>query len=101
MIYVRDLAAALDLLLTAERPSFPVYNLAVAADWGATLRDWCGHLCAPWRIAEVGEQPTIAYDLRRRARQDSRRLVEDLGFVPCFPPAAALADYQDWLNRQP
>jgi nucleoside-diphosphate-sugar epimerase len=102
LIYVRDLAAALNCLLHSRRPSYPVYNLAVAADWASALRDWCALLAskqgATWRVADAGETPNVVYDLRARAVQDTRRLSGDLGFLPRFKPKAALADYAAWLT---
>lgn len=103
LIYARDLAAALALLLTTARPSHAVYNLAVAADWSSALRDWCALLGSEhgltWRVAEAAESPNVVYDLRPRARQDTRRLMGDLGFVPRFTPDAALTGYAKWLRR--
>lgn len=98
MVYSRDVAAALALLLRAERHRFPVYNLSVAADWRSALRDWCDHLGARWRVAAAGEDATVIYDFRPRGRQDTGRLTEDFGFQPGFLPDAALADYAAWLR---
>jgi len=31
----------------------------------------------------------------------NRRLVEDLGYEPRFPPAAAMEDFASWLQDRP
>lgn len=104
LIYARDLAQALMLLLFAERPSHSTYNLSVNADWNNIFPQWCDLLKArmagfDWRHTKDGEQPSINFhESRARAGMDTTRLREDLGFVPAFPGAAALSDYADWAG---
>lgn len=103
LIYSRDLARALVLLLYAEKPGFTTYNLSVPADWSGYVQRWCDALAAKldgfkWRYAAPGETATIDYyDTRDRACLDTTRLQSDLGFVPAFPPDKALHDYTEWL----
>ena len=103
MVYIRDLARALVLLLAHDQPSHAVYNLSVNADWNGLLPRWCDTLARrmpgfEWRYALPGEVPTIHFpDNRPRTAMATRRLRQDLGFTPGFLPDAALSDYADWL----
>lgn len=103
MIYSRDLAQALLLLLFAERPSYDVYNLSVNADWTNLLPQWCervreGMSGFNWRYAASDEQPTVGFpDNRKRTGMRTSRLRDDLDFVPQFPTTLALTDYASWL----
>lgn len=105
LVYSRDLARALLLLLDTPRASFPVYNLSVLADWSDIYRRWCRVLAARlpafrWRVAAAGEAAGIEYhDRRDRARLDTERVCADLGFQPAWQPDAALADYAEWLQQ--
>ncbi|HEX7124608.1 MAG TPA: NAD(P)-dependent oxidoreductase [Thermodesulfobacteriota bacterium] len=103
LIYSRDLADALVLLLFAERRRFDLYNVAVKADWSDALLRWCRLVAETvpgfvWRVAEADEAATITYhDERPRGRQAVERLARDLGFVPRFDRDGSLADYARWL----
>jgi UDP-glucuronate 4-epimerase len=104
LIYSRDLARGLLLLLDTPRPGFPVYNLSVVADWSNFYQRWCSVLASRfaefrWRLAADGEAAGIEYhDRRDRARLDTTRAAHDLGFAPAFGPEAALADYAQWVQ---
>jgi UDP-glucose 4-epimerase len=103
LIYSRDLARALLLLLYAERPGFATYNLGVSGNWSDIYTRWCRIVEArsegfKWHVAAPGEAATINYhDTRDRARLDVGRLQTDLGFAPAFPRDLALQDYIEWL----
>lgn len=105
LIYGRDLAQALSLLLFSDRPSFSTYNLSVDADWGNIFPQWCDALKArmpdfDWHYAQEGTPPTVNFhDDRPRVGMDTARLRTDLGFVPRFAGAAALADYAEWVEK--
>ncbi len=107
LIYSRDLADALVLLLFVERRSFDLYNVAVTADWGDALPHWCRLVAEAvpgftWRAAEAGEAASVAYhDDRPRGRQSTERLTGDLGFVPRFLRDGGLTDYARWLTDTP
>jgi nucleoside-diphosphate-sugar epimerase len=104
LIYSRDLARALVLLLYAKAPRFRIYNLSVAADWSDIYARWCRIVAArferfEWRVAQAGEVPNVDYhDTRDRARMDTDRVQRDLGFTPRFLPDDALEDYGQWLQ---
>lgn len=103
MIYSRDLADALMVLLFAKRPTHEVYNLSVNAEWSGVLPQWCDVLQArmpgfSWRYRSAGDTPTIHFpDNRPRTTMRTDRLRGDLHFSPQFTAAAALADYAEWL----
>lgn len=103
MIYSRDLAEALMVLLFAKQPAHEVYNLSANADWSGVLPLWCDVLqtCMPgftWRYRSAGDTPTILFpDNRPRTTMRTDRLRDDLRFSPKFTAASALADYADWL----
>jgi nucleoside-diphosphate-sugar epimerase len=105
MVYSRDLAAALALLLHLPQLRFRHYNLAVDADWSDIYTRWCRRLEATfqdfrWRVAQPGEAANVDYhDSRDRARCDSTRALEDLQWKPTFLPDRALEDYADWLRQ--
>jgi nucleoside-diphosphate-sugar epimerase len=104
MIYSRDLAQALVLLLSAERPAYSVYNLSVNANWDGLLPKWCETLTHTmpgfeWRYAAPGEASNILFpDNRPRTTMQTHRLRDDLQFSPRFLPDAALSDYATWLS---
>ncbi|MBG9386766.1 NAD-dependent epimerase/dehydratase family protein [Caenimonas aquaedulcis] len=103
MIYSRDLADALMLLLSAQRPAHKVYNLSVNADWSGVLPQWCDMLQGrmpgfSWRYRSEADIPTIHFpDNRPRTTLSTDRLRGDLHFSPQFTAAPALADYAGWL----
>ena len=104
MVYSRDLASALALLLHLPQLRFRHYNLAVDADWSDIYARWCRRLEKEfqdfrWRVARPGETANVDYhDTRDRARCDSSRALEDLRWKPTFLPDRALEDYAGWLR---
>jgi nucleoside-diphosphate-sugar epimerase len=79
-IYAPDVARALIALLDAGSPKrFPEFR---------------------WKESSEGCN-VVPLAPRTRTRFNTRRLSEDLGFKPRFPPAAAARDFAAWLEAHP
>ena len=104
-IYGPDVARALIALLDAEKPKRRLYHLATGAAWA--LPEWCELLAARfpkfrWRESQrTAECNVLPLSPATRTRFSNRRLVEDLGYAPRFPPALAIDDYVNWLEAHP
>jgi UDP-glucose 4-epimerase len=107
LIYAKDLAKALILLLFADRPAYSTYNLSVSSDWSNSLPAWCDVLSRrvpdfKWRYANDGELSNVSFHgAKPRIGMDTARLREDLAFVPNFLLADALGDYAEWMLGHP
>ncbi len=105
MIYSRDLAAALVLLMFAPRLSHNTYNLSCNTKWDQTPEVWCSALekrfpAFEWLHQRSDRTPTIDYyDMRDRASLDARRIRDDLGFSAQHELPTAVTDYAEWLER--
>ncbi|HEY5896633.1 MAG TPA: NAD(P)-dependent oxidoreductase [Burkholderiales bacterium] len=104
-IYAPDLASALIALLDAKAPKHRLYHLGTGAAWA--LPEWCALLARRfpkfrWRESSDPAQCNVRpLAPTPRTRFSNRRLVEDLGWQPRFPPAAALDDYLAWMGEHP
>jgi len=104
MIYSRDLAQALVLLMFAPRLSHQVYNLSTNSNWSKTPEAWCKALEKrfsnfDWRHTTKDLPATIDYyDQRHRASLHTGRAKDDLGFVSAFELPRAVEDYAQWLE---
>ena len=105
MIYSRDLATALVLLMFAPRLSHDTYNLSCNTIWDDTPEAWCAALkkrfpAFEWSHQRGDQAPTIDYyDMRDRASLDATRIRDDLGFTAQYELLSAVDDYADWLER--
>lgn len=105
MIYSRDLATALVLLMFASDLSHDTYNLSCNTRWNGTPEAWCSALekrfpSFEWSHRRDNESPTIDYyDMRDRASLDASRIAVDLGFSPRYELPVAVSDYADWLEE--
>ena len=102
-IYGPDAARALLALLDAEAPAHRLYHLGAGAPW--SLPEWCTLLAKRfsgfrWREATEGCN-VLPLAAATRTPFSNRRLVEDLGYEPRFPPAAAIEDFASWLQDRP
>jgi len=102
-IYAPDLARALLALLDAPSPSHRLYHLGTGTAWSLPL--WCSLLekrFPKFRWKESAEGCNVVpLSPATRTRFSNRRLVEDLGYTPHFPPEKAVKDYADWLQAHP
>ncbi len=103
MIYSRDLAKAIVLLLFAPQLSHDTYNLSCNTNWKETPEIWCQALSARfpgflWSHQSEHQAATIDYyDMRDRASLDASRLNADLGFTAQYVLPNVMDDYADWL----
>ena len=100
-IYAPDVARALLALLDARSPSHRLYHLATGAAW--SLPEWCALLAQRfprfrWRESAQGCN-VLPLSSATRTRFSNRRLVEDLGYAPCFDLAGAAEDFASWLGE--
>jgi len=104
-IYGPDVARALIALLDAEKPRHRLYHLATGTAWA--LPEWCELLAARFPKFRWRESPrttecnVVPLSPATRTRFSNRRLVEDLGYAPRFPPALAVDDFVNWLEAHP
>lgn len=103
MIYSRDLAEAIVLLMFAPQLSHDTYNLSSNTKWEETPEIWCQALSArfsgfSWSHQSAHQAATIDYyDMRDRASLDASRLNADLGFTALHVLPNVMDDYADWL----
>jgi len=93
--YVKDCAAAIQLLQSAPELSHQIYNLS--SGLAATAGDLVSAVKARLPDAEAALAPGRRPGGRKNARMDISRLVAETGFKPEFDIAATIADYVDWL----
>jgi nucleoside-diphosphate-sugar epimerase len=102
-IYAPDVARALLALLDARSPSHRLYHVGNGAAW--SLAEWCTLLAKRypkfrWRESTEGCN-VLPLSPATRTRFSNRRLIEDLGYAPRFPPEIAVGDFIDWLQDHP
>lgn len=103
MIYSRDLAEAIVLLMFAPRLSHDTYNLSCNTKWENTPELWCEALATRfpsfvWSHQHEQRPATIDYyDMRDRASLDATRIKGDLGFTASYELPHVMDDYADWL----
>lgn len=105
-VYSRDVASGLLHLLDLADPGPRVFNICSSLPWGLVIVDWAEQLSQAfpafsWRqSADPGEVNVHFTDDRPRGMMSNARLCAT-GWEPRFPPAAAYADYADWLTANP
>jgi len=103
MIYSRDLAEAIILLMFAPALSHDTYNLSCNTKWEETPEHWCEALTKRfpafhWSHQNERQAASIDYyDMRDRASLDASRIKDDLGFSASYHLPHVMADYADWL----
>ena len=105
MIYSRDLADAIVLLMFAPKLSHDTYNLSCNTKWEQTPELWCEALAKrfpsfSWSHQQVNRPATIDYyDMRDRASLDATRIKKDLGFTASYHLPEVMDDYAEWLQE--
>ena len=94
--YVKDCAAAIQLLQSAPSLSHRIYN--VSAGLAAVSGDFVCALKARLPDAEAALKPGRGPRGRERAAMDITRLVAETGFKAAYDAEAGVADYVDWLE---
>jgi UDP-glucuronate 4-epimerase len=104
MIYSRDLAEAIVLLMFAPKLSYDTYNLSCNTKWEKTPELWCEALAKrfpsfSWSHQQDSRDATIDYyDMRDRASLDATRIKKDLGFNASYRLPNVMDDYAEWLR---
>jgi UDP-glucose 4-epimerase len=93
--YVKDCAAAIQLLQSAPSLSHRIYN--VSAGLAAVSGDFVSALKARLPDAEAELKPGRGPRGRANALMDITRLVAETGFKAGYDASAGIADYVDWL----
>jgi UDP-glucose 4-epimerase len=99
-IYAVDVAEAVSVLIEAERPKHPLYNISTGVEWPAL--QWGQQLAALHpgficRLAEAGETPTIdLHSAVDRAPLSVSRMAEEFGWQARFGCADSVADLSAW-----
>ncbi|WP_398479293.1 NAD-dependent epimerase/dehydratase family protein [Tardiphaga sp.] len=101
-VYALDVAAAVQLLLEAERPRHDLYNISsgmtyTAEAWGeafATLNP--GFTC---RLAGTGEAPTVMVHGPIRAPLSVRRIEDEFNWHASFDCGASADHLSRWLRE--
>ncbi len=102
-VYSRDVAAGLLHLLDMPDPAHRVFNICSSVPWGEVLTDWADRLTSafPGFTWQRGDTPTIRFsETRPRGIMDNSRL-RATDWAPRFLPAAAYADYAEWVVSDP
>ena len=101
-VYAADVAEAVCLLLEAPALSRPLFNLSAGKKWSA--EDWCERLAKvyPGFTFEVTDDSSAANvgvsAPTPRPPFSIEKLKSEVGYVPRFLEAAAIADYVAWRN---
>ncbi len=94
--YVKDCAAAIQLLQSAPSLNHRIYN--VSAGLAAVSGDFVVALKARLPDAEAELKPGRGPRGREHAAMDITRLVTETGFKVAYDASAGIADYVDWLE---
>lgn len=94
----RDIAKGLAILLFAEKPAHPVYNLSLGETWHPrALAEALGTEIRPQDSADV--EIRFNDDITRQRNPIlGARFAEEFGFT-FLTPTEAVADYADWLAQ--
>lgn len=101
-IYSRDAASGIVAVLSGQTLRRQIYNLGAG---GTTdLLEWCSHIAQhtglQYRLANAGEQTTVAYNLKQdRPALSTVALTADTGFSARRGLAAAASEYLDWMRQ--
>jgi UDP-glucose 4-epimerase len=101
-VYAPDVAAAVTLLIEADRPRHGLYNISsgetyAAAAWGARLAALHpGFVC---RLAAPGERATVTVHGPARAPLAVNRLAEEFGWRAAHGEAASAEHLAAWLRE--
>lgn len=105
-VYGRDVAAGLLHLLDMAAHAERSFNICSGVPWGEVITRWAATLTErfpgfTWRQSANPAEVNVRFtDLRPRGRMDIARIT-GTGWQPRFAPAAAYADYADWLAAHP
>lgn len=99
-IYSRDVAGALTAILAANNPPHRLFNVGLGREW--TVAEWCERMAQDgglrWRYCSEANPANVTFHSPvDRPPLSTRRLAQELGYVPQFDFDAAFRDYQSWF----
>ncbi|HWP57610.1 MAG TPA: NAD(P)-dependent oxidoreductase [Candidatus Acidoferrales bacterium] len=97
--YVKDCAAAIQLLQTAGKLSHRIYN--IGNDAPLPYREFAEIVKRLVPGTQIELQPGRGPRYRPNAYMDNTRIREDVGYRPEYDPERALAEYIEWLRSHP
>jgi UDP-glucose 4-epimerase len=97
--YVRDCAAAIQLLQMAEKLSHRIYN--IGSERPMTYREFVEAVKTVVPDAQANLQPGRNPQHRSNAYMDITRIKEEVGYRPQYDIKRAVAEYIDWLRSHP
>jgi len=97
--YVKDCAAAIQLLQMADKLSHRIYN--IGSEKPMTYREFVGAVKAVVPDAQINLQPGRNPQHRPNAYMDITRIKEELGYRPQYDTKRAIEEYIDWLRIHP
>jgi UDP-glucose 4-epimerase len=97
--YVKDCAAAIQLVQTADKLSHRIYN--IGSEGPMTYREFVQAVKAKVPDAEVSLQAGRSPQHRANAYMDITRLKREVGYRPQYGIKRAVEEYIDWLRSHP
>jgi UDP-glucose 4-epimerase len=97
--YVKDCAAAIQLLQTADKLSHRIYN--IGSEGPLTYGDFVEAVKAAVPDAQISLRPGRNPLYRPNAYMDITRIKEDVGYRPHYDIKRAVEEYIDWLKSHP
>jgi UDP-glucose 4-epimerase len=97
--YVKDCAAAIQLLQTADKLSHRIYN--IGSEGPLTYGDFVEAVKAAVPDAQISLRPGRNPLYRPNAYMDITRIKEDVGYQPQYDIKRSVEEYLDWLRSHP
>src|SRR5262245_28850027 len=97
--YVKDCAAAIQLLQMADKLPHRIYN--ISAENPITCREFVDVVKKVVPSAEVNLPPGRGPRYRPNAYMDIRRIKQEVGYQPQYSIECAVAEYIEWLRQHP
>jgi len=97
--YVKDCAAAIQLLQMADKLPHRIYN--ISAENPITCREFVDVVKKVVPSAEVNLPPGRGPRYRPNAYMDIRRIKQEVGYQPQYSIERAVAEYIEWLRQHP
>lgn len=97
--YVKDCAAAIQLLQMADKLSHRIYN--ISGDGPIKYREFALAVKKAAPDAQINLQPGHSPRLRPNAYMDVTRIKEEMGYRPQYDLERGVAEYIGWLRKNP
>jgi UDP-glucose 4-epimerase len=97
--YVKDCAAAIQLLQMADKLSHRIYN--IGSEGPTTYGEFLAAVRTAVPDARISLQPGRSPGYRPNAYMDISRIKEEVGYRPQYDIKRGVEEYIDWLRRHP